>query len=241
LDRAINRITVFIFGLQLSLVLVFGSIGESFRVKYGGEMWYVAYPEDMNDVWYQWLIIPLRFLLLNSTMIPISLKVTMDVIKYAYSLIIEWDANMYYAPTDTPTTVNNTAISEDLGQIEYLFTDKTGTLTENIMLFKRCFVDGKVYSQNEAEEVLPDVGANEHLREFFRALALCHTVVPETVNGKLTYKSNSPDEEALVNAAARNDVKFTHVIMILLRSQFSALPRITTGCKSWNSPLNANA
>lgn len=39
-------------------------------------------------------------------MIPISLKVTMDVIKYAYSVIIEWDIHMYYAPTDTPTTVN---------------------------------------------------------------------------------------------------------------------------------------
>lgn len=46
-------------------------------------------------------------------MIPISLKVTMDVIKYAYSLIIEWDLKMYYAPTDTPATVNKYDKHED--------------------------------------------------------------------------------------------------------------------------------
>eukprot|EP00026_Physarum_polycephalum_P000875 Phypoly_transcript_00876.p1 GENE.Phypoly_transcript_00876~~Phypoly_transcript_00876.p1 ORF type:complete len:1138 (+),score=165.10 Phypoly_transcript_00876:253-3414(+) len=210
LDKAINRITMFIFIFQLSLVVVFGLIGESFRARYGQELWYVAYPYDLYDVWYAWMIIPLRFLLLNSTMIPISLKVTMDVIKYAYSIIIEWDLQMYYAPTDTPTTVNNTAISEDLGQIEYLFTDKTGTLTENVMLFKRCYVNGKVYSQNEADDrdLLPQVESDVHMREFFRALALCHTVVPENVDGKIIYKSSSPDEEALVIAASRLEVKF---------------------------------
>jgi phospholipid-translocating ATPase len=47
----------------------------------------------------------------------------------------------------------STAISEDLGQIEYILTDKTGTLTENVMLFKRCFING-VYYGNESGDAL---------------------------------------------------------------------------------------
>lgn len=212
LDRSINQITMFIFTFQLILVVIFGAVGESLRQKYGVDYWYLGYPENPFPVWYEFMVIPLRFLLLNSTMIPISLKVTMDVIKYAYSIIIEWDIHMYHEESNTPTTVNNTAISEDLGQIEYLFTDKTGTLTENIMLFKRCFINGVCYASDspDGEQALQtDVEQSNQTREFFRALALCHTVVPEaSPTGGINYKSSSPDEEALVNAAAKLNVVF---------------------------------
>jgi P-type E1-E2 ATPase len=50
--------------------------------------------------------------------------------------------------TETPANANTTAISEDLGQIEYVFTDKTGTLTENIMAFSKCSINGKLYGNS---------------------------------------------------------------------------------------------
>ena len=61
---------------------------------------------------------------------------------------MQWDLLMYDEKTDQPAKANNSDINEDLGQIEYLFSDKTGTLTENEMIFKQFFVDGRFYEEN---------------------------------------------------------------------------------------------
>lgn len=56
---------------------------------------------------------------------------------------------MYDAKTDQPAKVNSTDLNEDLGQIEYLFSDKTGTLTENEMVFKHFSIEGRTYEELE--------------------------------------------------------------------------------------------
>lgn len=58
---------------------------------------------------------------------------------------------MYDEATDTAAHASNTAIAEDLGQIDYMFTDKTGTLTDNIMVFKRCSIGGEVFGSTEPD------------------------------------------------------------------------------------------
>ncbi|EGG19357.1 P-type ATPase [Cavenderia fasciculata] len=217
LDHSINRITVFIFCLQLSLVLIFGMIGEFIRSSEKESVWYLGYTPDYKDPWYEFIIIPLRFLLLNSLMIPISLKVTIDVIKYAYALFINWDLKMYYKQSNAPAVANSTALSEDLGQIEYVFTDKTGTLTENIMLFSRCSIDGQVYGVEgsifEDQSLLEQINSNDHHSvNFFRAISLCHSVIPSRSpeDNSIFYKASSPDEEALVTAASKLGIQFTN-------------------------------
>ena len=59
---------------------------------------------------------------------------------------------MYYAVTDTPFQCRALNISEDLGQIQYVFSDKTGTLTENQMVFRCCSIDGTNYPHTLASE-----------------------------------------------------------------------------------------
>ena len=63
--------------------------------------------------------------------------------------------------SDQPAIVNTSDLNEDLGQIEYLFSDKTGTLTENLMIFRRCFIDGSAYIEKDCDgnlHILPPNG-----------------------------------------------------------------------------------
>lgn len=54
---------------------------------------------------------------------------------------------MYYPEKDTPAKARTTTLNEQLGQIHYVFSDKTGTLTQNIMTFKKCCINGQIYGE----------------------------------------------------------------------------------------------
>ncbi len=73
IDMFINKISVYIFCFQLSLALVLGALGDTWSGQNSTSYWYLLFAPEA--AWYGWIIIPLRFLLLNSLMIPISLKV----------------------------------------------------------------------------------------------------------------------------------------------------------------------
>lgn len=84
--------------------------------------------------------------------VPISLYVTMEIVKFIQVYFINWDIMMYYPPIDYPFQCRALNISEDLGQIQQVFSDKTGTLTENQMVFKCCSVGGVNYPHGLASE-----------------------------------------------------------------------------------------
>ena len=64
-----------------------------------------------------------------NTVVPISLYVSVEVIRLFLSFLINWDNEMYDAESGTRAKARNTTLNEELGQIEYIFSDKTGTLT----------------------------------------------------------------------------------------------------------------
>ena len=70
----------------------------------------------------------------------------MEFVKFIQAYFINWDEEMYHEETQTYANARTSNLNEELGQIKYVFSDKTGTLTRNIMEFKRCTVAGTKYS-----------------------------------------------------------------------------------------------
>ena len=84
------------------------------------------------------------FLLLN-TFIPISLIVTIEIVKMIQGIFIEWDILLYSKWRHCFCSVNGFSIIEELGNVNFIFCDKTGTLTKNKLHFKYCIIDNKYY------------------------------------------------------------------------------------------------
>ncbi|KAL3206648.1 hypothetical protein MRX96_010705 [Rhipicephalus microplus] len=132
LDLEINQLTkvcvAAVVGLALVMILVKGFDGP----------------------WYRYF---LRFVLLFSYIVPISLRVTLDMGKMVYSWMIQQDK-------DIPgTVVRSTTIPEEMGRIVYLFTDKTGTLTQNEMVLKKLHLGSVSYSSESFGEVKSNLKA----------------------------------------------------------------------------------
>ena len=89
--------------------------------------------------------------ILFQNLVPISLYITLEIIKLAQAFFIYSDTFMYYEKLDYPCTPKSWNISDDLGQIEYIFSDKTGTLTQNVMEFKKCTINGVPYGEAYTE------------------------------------------------------------------------------------------
>ncbi|KAL8692163.1 MAG: hypothetical protein Q9218_002759 [Villophora microphyllina] len=89
--------------------------------------------------------------ILFQNLVPISLYISLELIRLAQAFFIYSDTFMYYERIDYPCTPKSWNISDDLGQIEYIFSDKTGTLTQNVMEFKKCTINGVPYGEAYTE------------------------------------------------------------------------------------------
>ncbi|KAJ7706920.1 hypothetical protein B0H17DRAFT_1034845 [Mycena rosella] len=89
--------------------------------------------------------------------VPISLYISIEFVRTCQALFIYFDSEICYQKTGQATLARSWNLSDDLGQIEYIFSDKTGTLTQNSMVFRECSIGGRVYSGD------PPDGDHDHL------------------------------------------------------------------------------
>jgi phospholipid-transporting ATPase len=146
-ERMSNLILAGVFFFELVMCSL-GCIGNFLWVKNGGP-WYLPYAQTQStvDVLLAWVT---YFILLNNY-IPISLYVSMELAKLGQKILIDNDAEMYHEPTDTPCLARTSNLNEELGQIQYIFSDKTGTLTRNEMEFRKCWIAGTSYGFGTTE------------------------------------------------------------------------------------------
>ncbi|KAK6459736.1 membrane-spanning Ca-ATPase [Scheffersomyces xylosifermentans] len=255
-ERIINLQIIALFCVLILLSLV-SSMGNVIKVQVDSHQLSYLHLEGISKarLFFQDL---LTYWILFSNLVPISLFVTVEIIKYYQAFMIGSDLDMYYADTDTPTGVRTSSLVEELGQIDYIFSDKTGTLTRNIMEFKSCTIGGRCYIEeipedghaqvvdgieigfhtfDQMQQELMDTSSQQSaiINEFFTLLSTCHTVIPEVneTTGDIKYQAASPDEGALVQGAADLGYKF-----IIRRPKGVTIENTLTSLKSEYELLN---
>ncbi|XP_041359163.1 probable phospholipid-transporting ATPase IA isoform X2 [Gigantopelta aegis] len=218
-DKMTNTQILLLFVILVVLSLISTVANTIWVNRHKPNAWYLFFTEQPpSNFGYNLL----TFIILYNNLIPISLQVTLEVVKFIQAIFINWDIDMYHSETDTCAMARTSNLNEELGQVKYIFSDKTGTLTKNVMVFKRCTVGGISYGNDDESEdsfhdpsFLGNLKSNHVtasvIREYLVLLAICHTVVPERHPelNLITYQASSPDEAALVEAAKKMGFVFT--------------------------------
>ncbi|XP_036126465.1 phospholipid-transporting ATPase IG isoform X1 [Molossus molossus] len=228
-EKSINLFLVvylFILLTKAAVCTILKYVWQS--TSYNDEPWYNQKTQKERDTLKVLKVFTdfLSFMVLFNFIIPVSMYVTVEMQKFLGSFFISWDKDFYDEEINEGALVNTSDLNEELGQVDYVFTDKTGTLTENSMEFIECCIDGHKYKGVTQEtDGLPQTDgpltyfdkADKNREELFlRALCLCHTVEIKTndaVDGatelaEVTYVSSSPDEIALVKGAKKYGFTF---------------------------------
>ncbi|XP_072977249.1 phospholipid-transporting ATPase 3 isoform X2 [Typha angustifolia] len=246
LERKLDKLILALFAFLFIMCLI-GAIGSGVFIN--RKYYYLGLSGDVENQFNPdnrfvvTILTMFTLITLYSTIIPISLYVSIEMIKFIQSTqFINKDLLMYHSESNTPALARTSNLNEELGQVEYIFSDKTGTLTRNLMEFFKCSIGGEIYGTGITEierggaqrngltvdevkrsaTAVHEKGFNfddarimrgawrnerdpEACKEFFRCLAICHTVLPEGDESpeKITYQAASPDEAALVTAAKK--------------------------------------
>ncbi|KFZ50680.1 putative phospholipid-transporting ATPase IK, partial [Antrostomus carolinensis] len=226
LDRMMDRLVIIIFLVllvtSLCLTIASGFWARMFQEKHSYLSAFYKHTTPAQQAFFNFW----GFTILLSIIIPMSMYITLEFIYLVNSFFINWDLEMYYAVKDIPAKARSTSLNDQLGQIEYIFSDKTGTLTQNIMSFKKCCINGIIYGNfwwkqvwltwsHHGEKKLDfcDVTLLEAARQdsdpVLRespSVAWLGVSLPNLSSfsaDQMVYQAASPDEEALV-LAARN-------------------------------------
>ncbi|XP_053284176.1 phospholipid-transporting ATPase IG isoform X2 [Pleuronectes platessa] len=191
-EKSINAFLLVYLCILVSKALVCTTLKYVWQGKPGqDEPWYNEKTQKEKDtnLYLKMFTDFLSFMVLFNFIIPVSMYVTVEMQKFLGSYFITWDQDFFDPEIEEGALVNTSDLNEELGQVEYVFTDKTGTLTQNNMEFIECCIDGFQYRYQDANsEVdgpcvtdgplnkLQQKAGREREELFLRALCLCHTV-----------------------------------------------------------------
>ena len=159
LDILMNKTVVAILCIMFSAIIFLASMAVTTTNRNFDGLFYVGLNRNANEPWPylpnlpppQWVTVSQNwfqyfflYITLLNNFVPLSLYVTVEAITFCMIWLVNVDLDMYDDTTNTRAVARSSIIT-DLGRIQYIFSDKTGTLTQNVMRFKRCSVDGLVF------------------------------------------------------------------------------------------------
>ena len=152
-EYIMNFLIIIIFSLQILLSIFCSICHLILYLKFKKKHNYIVLIDKNNKE----LLSPSIFLMLTGTwvliftnFVPISLLVTLETIKFFQAMFMRFDTDMYDVERDMGAKVQTSTINEELGQVKFVFSDKTGTLTKNYMQYKCMSIGNNVYGDMES-------------------------------------------------------------------------------------------
>lgn len=219
IDVYLEKLSVVVFCIQFIIAIILGVLGYKalrrncpkgeINTTYIGDIDVYGYGEFFIA-----LIIITRNFLLLSFMIPITLKIILPIFRFFYGLFIANDLNFTDPNNGACAQALSTNITENLGAIDVIVADKTGTLTKNSLELVSILVGNNKYGDNYSATIFEDdkfktdlqkAKDDVHLYEMMRCLSICHSV---RIDGEELFGS-SADELAIIRALIKLGFKFT--------------------------------
>ena len=154
MEHKLNRYILYILLGLIALCAISAGVGVWYQEDLFVRSWYVS-DHLKSDLFVWWILLFFSYLVVYGDVIPISLYVTMEMVRLMQGRFIEVDIHMYHPPTGARMKCLTTTLNEELGQIEYLFSDKTGTLTANKMTLRAVYSNHLTFGTTTLSHTAP--------------------------------------------------------------------------------------
>lgn len=148
INGVVNKMIVWLFGFLLVLCITAATVQIVWNHNQIDDASYLLWDPAATS---QWFIACGSYFLLMYQIIPVSLYVSISTVMFFQSLFMVMDVEMYHEDSNTRAIVRTMGLNEELGQVSYVFSDKTGTLTCNVMDFRKCCINGVSYGTGTTE------------------------------------------------------------------------------------------
>ena len=150
IEKRMSKYLIWVFIVQVFLCIFCAIMNKVSYIKH--KKFFNLFIKYSNNASLESFISFFTFILLLNTLIPISLIVSLEIVKIIQGFFINWDTGLYSFKYKKFCFAKSVSINEELGNVNYIFTDKTGTLTCNKMEFKYCLIGETCYQYNEKDD-----------------------------------------------------------------------------------------